>query len=84
MLVHVSDLPTLQLGVQGQRAEPRLRGIPTLPDRRAGVAEKQPRALLVVRDHLCNTVRPAREELRCEPGLEGLDGRARLEPGHPA
>ena len=64
-----------------QDAEPRLRRVAQLGDRRARMGHQEPGPLLVEGEHLRDPVGPAGEELSREPGLERLDGRARLEPG---
>lgn len=50
------------------------------PDRRARVGKEKPRPLLVAAEYLGDPVRPAREERRRQPRLEGLHRSARLEP----
>ena len=84
MVERVRDLAALELRVEGQRDEPRLRRVAERADRGARVAEEEPRPLLVVAEHLCDAIAIAREELGREPRLECLHRRARLEPGHAA
>ena len=76
----VRGLAALELGVQGQRVEPRLRRVAERADRRSRVAEKKPCSLRVVAEHLSDAVWPAGEKRGREPWLERLHRRARLEP----
>jgi len=51
-------------------------------DLHSGIAEEEPRARLVMGDHLGDPVGPTSEEPGREPGFERLYRSARLEPGH--
>ena len=51
------DLAALELGVQGQRGEPRLWRVAEDADRRARIGKQKPRPLLVVAEDLSDAVR---------------------------
>jgi len=85
VVLGVRHLAPLELGVEREQLEPRLRRIahgliPEGADRHAGVGEQQPGSFLVVGEHLRDPVRPAREELSSQPCLERMRPRALLEP----
>jgi hypothetical protein len=82
VVVRACGLAALQLGVQGQGNEPRLRWVAEPAERRARIGEEKPGTLLVLAEHLGDAVGPAREEPRREPRLECLRRTAGLEPGN--
>jgi hypothetical protein len=84
VVVCVGSFPALELGIDRKDLEPRLGGVAHGADVRARVGEKQPTPLLVVAEDVGHQVRPAREELRRQAGLEGLDRTALLEPNDSA
>src|SRR5436190_7942495 len=70
MIRGVWSFASLELGVQRQPGEPRLRRIAERPDRLPRVGEQEPGALIVVREHFGDTVGPASEEPGAQPRLE--------------
>ena len=66
------DLAALELGVQGQRGEPRLRWVSEGADRRTRVGQEKPGSLLVVCEHLGDSVGPAGKKAGRQPRLECL------------
>jgi hypothetical protein len=76
----VRGLAALELAVQRQGDGPRLGRVAERTDRSAGVGEEQPCSIHVVRDDLHDPVGPAGVQRCGQRGLEGLDGRTRLEP----
>jgi hypothetical protein len=74
----------LELRVERQRGQPRLRRFAGCADGLARVCEEKPGPLLVVSEYFRDAVRPAAMEFGREARLECLYRRARLEPGDAA
>jgi hypothetical protein len=81
MIGRMRGLAPLQLGVQRQSNEPRLRRVAGFADRRARVGEEKPRPLVVMAEYRGDTVGPTRGQPSRQAWLERLHRRTRLEPG---